>query len=104
MSPLYTNLSSPVYGGEARPAKPVKSVQWTDLSAERRELRRAAGRGPRRPSFFYERSELEKLVLAEGGGGGGGIVLADRDTPSVVASQRHLPRSRGRKERVRASL
>jgi hypothetical protein len=24
--------------GEARPAKPVKSIQWIDLSAERREL------------------------------------------------------------------
>jgi hypothetical protein len=27
-----------------RPAKPVKSIQWIDLSIERRELRRAAGR------------------------------------------------------------
>ena len=27
---------------EARPAKPVKSIQWIDLSAERRELGRAA--------------------------------------------------------------
>jgi hypothetical protein len=29
--------------GEARPAKRVKSVQWTDLSAERREPKRATG-------------------------------------------------------------
>jgi hypothetical protein len=29
--------------GEARPAQPVKSVRRTDLSAERREPKRAAG-------------------------------------------------------------
>jgi len=29
--------------GEARPAQPGKSVRWTDLSDERRELGRAAG-------------------------------------------------------------
>ena len=29
--------------GEPRPAQPGKSVQWTDLSGERRELGRAAG-------------------------------------------------------------
>jgi len=28
---------------EARPAQPGKSIQWIDLSAERREFRRAAG-------------------------------------------------------------
>jgi hypothetical protein len=32
-----------IRGGEKRPAKPGKSVQWTDLSVERRELGRAAG-------------------------------------------------------------
>jgi len=35
-----------VYWGEARPAEPVKSVQWTDLSAERRSgARPSAPRG-----------------------------------------------------------
>jgi hypothetical protein len=29
--------------GETRPAKPGKSIQWIDLSVERRELGRAAG-------------------------------------------------------------
>jgi hypothetical protein len=29
--------------GETRPAEPGKSIQWIDLSVERRELERAAG-------------------------------------------------------------
>jgi hypothetical protein len=35
--------------GEPRPAQRVKSVQWTDLSGERRELGRAAGSSPAQP-------------------------------------------------------
>jgi len=35
--------------GEARPAKPVKSTQWIDLSAERREPKRAAGGAEKAP-------------------------------------------------------
>jgi hypothetical protein len=30
--------------GELRPAEPVKSVLWTDLSSERAEHKRGAGR------------------------------------------------------------
>ena len=38
LDPAFTILAQ----SEARPAKPVKSIQWIDLSAERRELGRAA--------------------------------------------------------------
>jgi methionyl-tRNA formyltransferase len=36
------DFAVPALAGETRPAQPGKSVQWTDLSDERRELGRAA--------------------------------------------------------------
>ena len=40
-----------ISSGEMRLAQPGKSIQWIDLSIERRELRRAAGPDTKKPGI-----------------------------------------------------
>jgi len=54
--------------GEARPAKPVKSVQWTDLSAERREPKASGRAEPSAEARGEEKAEKARILVYRGVG------------------------------------
>jgi len=63
-----------------RPAKPVKSAQWTDLSIERRELGRAAGKlaGVEWNNRCWQSCSAESNTIPDPGGAHDSIFHIDR--------------------------
>ncbi len=82
-------------GERLRPAKPVKSIQWIDLSSERRELGRAAATG--------EAAALASLMTATLPPGHGASFSNSRPHVSFAVAQDLRTVRKARREPLRAA-